>query len=349
MLAMLHNPNPVPQQHETIKVSDTIENELIIQVAPCLNIIFAIRGGVGVEFEAMMKCDENKYPFVPKQFYLKPLLIRDECRRGSVGDAKPYNLDHFIPLPTTKATTVTRLFGRRKITKKKRKREENDGLTHHPPPSPGTRKYWTILAQNAGYWIIANLILQRKWEDLNLLFTNFLPESIESINKKPEWGNVIAPTVKHQCVIKIHDFLNTIFLHIHDLAPRVWNGVKHCPNMSQPQLWQSLQKDGSESRWFRYECYLRQYAVEFGYFNGEKLNMFDIMLFCENIFFVGFQFSIFCCCLLFCVVNPERNRVARVIHTQHAKTKLHIEKRIQSTNVYFHVSQSINLLQDFDQ
>ena len=258
-------------QQVTTQVSDDEANELFIPVAPYLNLVFVIRGGTNVEFEALLKCYEKKHPFVPKNYYRKPRPELDKSKLGSAGFDQEYNLDHVLKPPREKA--ITRLFSRPTTKKKKRQRQENDAIKVHPPPENGKECWFEIREENAGYLILANLILLQQWNSLNLLFTNFLPESIQSIRNKPEWGNIIESQLKYQCVVRIFDFLNSIFLHVHSLATRTWNAVKHCPNMSKPQLWESLVADGTKSNWFRYGCYLRQYAVQFGYLDGTLLSL----------------------------------------------------------------------------
>ena len=155
----------------SIKVSDDEKNELFIRPAPYLNLVFVIRGGQTPEFEALLKCNSQKYPFVPKKYYLTPHPQLDESNLGAAGFDKPYNLDHVILSP--KQSKYTRLFTTATTNKKKRKRQQDDSLKHHPHPTDGTTTWFEILEQNAGYFIIANLILQRKWIDLDSLFTKY--------------------------------------------------------------------------------------------------------------------------------------------------------------------------------
>lgn len=231
---------------------------LVIPVAECLNVSIVINGGDIATFRIMLRVQKDKYPYFPKKYYHKP-DISDGLNRGSAGDKQQYNLNHFIK--AAKKVERNRLF--------KINRKGKINVLKVPKSQP---HYIEIKEENAGVIILANLIIQNKWRDIYLLYTSFLPESIESIKKKPEWGWRIHGTLKEAFSLRIFDFLRIVYLHLHKLAPFLYNCIKHCPNMDEPMLYQSLEKHcPSNWNWFEYHCLLRSYATRFGYYNCKRL------------------------------------------------------------------------------
>ena len=219
-----------------------------------------------VVFKIELKCHVDKYPYVPRNCYHTADEEFDLSWWGAAGDEFPYNLNHVYVKGSGNRNDHS-LFT-----------QTNETITCNE--RRGDEKYIEIQRKNAGYWIIANAILNQDWEWLRALFGRFIPSSQETMDKNPGWDVLLPKKMKEAFVMRAHDTVKTIFLHIHSLAPKVWNCKKQCPNMQFDQLWKVFKKK-NKNNWFYYNCFITEYSIHYGNFNGTQ---FSIVQFVKTVF-----------------------------------------------------------------
>lgn len=225
-------------------------------------------------FQIELKCNEKKFPFVPRKFYHQARPEFDQSWWGAAGDEFIYG-DH--------------VFVRKSRNKMDNKLFEtvNDKITYNE--RAGDSRNIVIERTNAGYWIMATAILNKDWAGLRALLTRFVPPPPETIAKNPGWGHFLTQGMKDAFVMRACGVLKTIFLHIHSLAEKIWDCKKHCPNMEFDELWKVFKK-ANKYDWFYFGCLITEYSSKHGYFDGTK---FSFGQFVKTFFTFVFIFQVF--------------------------------------------------------